>query len=211
MLSINIALFEKFGVRTVIMSYYGTTDQSFLLLSQLNRKLREMLDESYEGILNSMINNATCLLINREDEEWKLSLPWNLFKFRICLNSEEITKTFLLYINHINDRKGYYFNQHYMHSRLWIDSLEIDQKYVNILYPSLEILKSIEVIDYINNKFFEAQLKTIKHLNKAEVLTFKEIQLIASIYILITFYSKLMEIRFCYFQWINRRIGMIYT
>ena len=159
MLSTNIALFEKFGVRAVIMSYYGTTDQSFLLLSQLNRKLREMLDESYEGILNSMINNATCLLINREDNEWKLSIPWNLFKFRIYLNSEEITKTFLLHINNIKDRKGYYFNQHYMHSRLWIDSLEIDQKYVNILYPSLELLKSIEVIDYININIFEAQLK----------------------------------------------------
>ena len=39
MLSTNIALFEKFGVRAVLMSYYGTTDQSFLLLSQLNRKL----------------------------------------------------------------------------------------------------------------------------------------------------------------------------
>ena len=34
-----------------------------------------MLDESYEGILNSMINNTTNLLINSEDEEWKLSLP----------------------------------------------------------------------------------------------------------------------------------------
>ena len=211
MLSTNIALFEKFGVRSVLMSYYGTTDQSFLLLSQLNRKLREMLDESYEGILNSMINNATCLRIGNKDEEWKLSLPWNLFKFKILLDSEEVLNKFLLHINNINDRKGYHFNQHYMHSRLWIDSLEIDQKYVNILYPSLEILKSIEVVDYINNNLFEAQLKTIKHLNKAEVLTFKEIQLIASIYILITFYSELMEIRFCYFQCINRRIGMIYT
>ena len=117
-----------------------------------------MLDESYEGILNSMINNTTCLRIDCQDEQWKLSLPWNLFKFRIVLTSNEITKEFLLHINNINDRKGYYFNQHYMHSRLWIDSLEIDQKYVNILYPSLELLKSIEVIDYINN-IFEAQLK----------------------------------------------------
>ena len=150
MLSTNIALFEKFGVRAVIMSYYGTTDQSFLLLSQLNRKLREMFDESYEGILNSMINNTTCLRIDRQDEEWKLSLPWNLFKFRIILNSEEITKTFLLHINNINDRKGYYFNQHYMHSRLCIKFLEINHTYANILYPSIELLKSIEVYDYIN-------------------------------------------------------------
>ena len=162
MLSTNIALFEKFGVRAVIMSYYGTTDQSFLLLSQLNRKLREMLDESYEGILNSMINNTTCLRIDYEDEWWKLSLPWNLFKFKIRLDSEEKTNEFMLHINNINDRKGYYFNQHYMHSRLWIDYLEIYQKYVNILYPSLELLKSIEVIDYINNNIFEAKLKTIK-------------------------------------------------
>ena len=211
MLSTNIALFEKFGVRTVLMSYYGTTDQSFLLLSQLNRKLREMLDESYEGILNSMVSNTTCLRINNKDEEWRLSLPWNLFKFKIFLNTKEAISEFILHINNINDRKGYYFNQHYMHSRLWIDSLEINQKYVNILYSSLEILKSIEVIDYINNNIFKAQLKTIKHLNKAEVLIFKEILLIASIYILIIFYSELMEIRFCYFQCINRRIGMIYT
>ena len=150
MLSTNIELFEKFGVRTVLMSYYGTTDQSFLLLSQLNRKLREILDESYEGILNSMINNATCLLINREDEEWKLSLPWNLFKFKIFLNSKEAINEFILHISNINDRKGYYFNQHYMHSRLCIKFLEINHTYTNILYPSIELLKSIEVYDYIN-------------------------------------------------------------
>ena len=150
MLSTNIALFEKFGVRTVLMSYYGTTDQSFLLLSQLNRKLREMLDESYEGILNSMINNTTCLLIDCQDEEWKLSLPWNLFKFRIILNSKEAINEFILHINNIYDWKGYYFNQHYMHSRLCIDSLEVKHEYVNILYLSIELLKSIEVNDYIN-------------------------------------------------------------
>ena len=149
MLSTNIALFEKFGVRAVIMSYYGSTDQSFLLLSQLNRKLREMLDESYEGILNSMINNTTCLIIGRQGEEWKLSLPWNLFKFKIWLDSAEAIKTFIWYINSINDRKGYYFNQHYMHSRLCINSLEVNHQYANILYPSIELLKSIEVYDYI--------------------------------------------------------------
>ena len=44
-----------------------------------------------------------------------------------------------------------------------------------------------------------------------EVLTFKEIQLIDSIYILITFYSEFMEIKFCYFKCIYRRIGMLYT
>ena len=159
MMSTNITLFEKFGVRTVLLSYYGTTDQSFLLLSKLNRKLREMLDEFYEGILNSMIYNATYLRIDHKDEIWRLSLPWNLFKFKIYLNFEEITKTFLLHINNINDRKGYYFNQHYMHSRLCIDSLEVKHQYANILYPSIELLKSIEVIDYINKNIFETQLK----------------------------------------------------
>ena len=150
MLSTKIALFEKFGVRSVLMSYYDTTDKSFLLLSQLNRKLREMLDEFYEGILNSMINNASCIWIYRKGEEWKLSLPWNLFKFKICLDSKEIIKAFIWHINSINERKGYYFNQHYMHSRLCIDSLEVKHQYANILYPSIELLKSIEVYDYIN-------------------------------------------------------------
>ena len=61
MMSTRIDLVEKFGVCTVLMSYYGTTDQSFLLLSQINSKSREMLDMFYEEILNSMINNTTCL------------------------------------------------------------------------------------------------------------------------------------------------------
>ena len=80
-----------------------------------------------------------------------------------------------MHINNINDRKGYYFNQHYMHSRLCIDSLEIHQKYVNILYPSLELLKSIEVIDYINKKYniFETQLKQLSIKIKRNFFNFQ--------------------------------------
>ena len=62
-----------------------------------------------------------------------------------------------------------------MHSRLCIDSLEIHQKYVNILYPSLELLKSIEVIDYINKKYniFETQLKQLSIKIKRNFFNFQ--------------------------------------
>ena len=148
MMSTRIDLVEKFGVCTVLMSYYGTTDQSFLLLSQINSKSREMLDMFYEEILNSMINNTTCLWLDKNFRR-KRYLPWNLFKFKIMLDLEIKAKTFLQFLQDINDRKGYYFNQHFMHSRLWIESIEVKGKLVAILYPSLELLKTTEVSDYI--------------------------------------------------------------
>ena len=148
MMSTRIDLVEKFGVCTVLMSYYGTTDQSFLLLSQINSKSREMLDTFYEEILNSMINNTTCLWLDKKFKR-KLYLPWDLFIFKIILDSEIKANTFLQFLQDINDRKGYYFNQHFMHTRLWIEPIEIDDKLVAILYPSLELLKTTEVNDYI--------------------------------------------------------------
>ena len=65
------------------------------------------------------------------------------------LNSEIEANTFLQFLQDINDKKGYYFNQHFMHSRLWIESIEVKDKLVAILYPSLELLKTTEVSDYI--------------------------------------------------------------
>ena len=148
MMSTRIDLVEKFGVCTVLMSYYGTTDQSFLLLSQINSKSREMLDTFYEEILNSMINNTTCLWLDKNFKK-ELYLPWNLFKLKIMLDSDIKANIFLQFLQDINDKKGYYFNQHFMYTRLWIESIEVKDNLVAILYPSLELLKTTEVSDYI--------------------------------------------------------------
>ena len=148
MMSTRIDLVEKFGVCTVLMSYYGTTDQSFLLLSQINSKSREMLDMFYEEILNSMINNTTCLWLDKNFKK-ELYLPWNLFKLKIMLDSDIKANIFLQFLQDINDKKGYYFNQHFMHTRLWIESIEVKDNLVAILYPSLELLKTTDVSDYI--------------------------------------------------------------
>ena len=90
----GISLLEKFSTTTVIMPYYGPAHSSFLVLSKLNRKSREMLDQFYEEILNWMLKYAICLTIDDRREELLL-LPINLFKFLIFLNWDSTIKASL--------------------------------------------------------------------------------------------------------------------
>ena len=145
-----INLFEKFGVCTVLLPYYGTVDRSFLLLSQLNWRSRVMIDDYFEEILNWLIWNITLLKIDEEWQEKFLLLPSNLFKFEIILNWEELVNTFLSKIQSINDKKGYYFNEHFMHSRLYIELLRVKDNFVLKLFPHIDLLKTTEIIDCID-------------------------------------------------------------
>ena len=109
-----------------------------------------MLDGFYEEFLNWLIKNIICVTIDEEYHKNMIFLPWNLFRFEMILNWEALVNSFLELTENINRKKGFYFKEHYMHSRLCIDVLRTNESFVHALYPSLEILKAIEVIDYID-------------------------------------------------------------
>ena len=103
-----------------------------------------MLDEFYEGFLNWMIENLTCL---ESDDEEMLFPSLDLFKHTFYLNLQSRVDSFLKFIKNIDDQVGFYFKDHFMHKRLWIDSIFITTKFAKILYPSLELLKKTEVMN----------------------------------------------------------------
>ena len=145
MISLRAPLLEKFGIWTVVMSYFGKTHQSFILLSKLNKQSRAMLDKNYEAFLNSMIKNNVCLKFNRRTKS-TLYLPWDLFKYSICLFDENALNTFINVIQKIKDKNGYYFSKHFMHSRLCINEFIILSDLIENFYPKIEQLKTFEAI-----------------------------------------------------------------
>ena len=141
MMTSRVPLLEKFGVSFIVVSYFGSTHQGFLLLSKLNKRSRAMLDENYEAFLNSMIGNN----VSNKSLEW-LNLPWDLFKYNIVLRNNNALNRFIKMISNINDRNGFYFNEHFMHSRLWIEEFILSANLAEKVYPHLELLKSTEAI-----------------------------------------------------------------
>ena len=147
MMSSRVSLLEKFGVSFIVMSYFGYTHQSFLVLSQLSRRSRIMLDTYYEEFLNSMIgNNANFEKIINEELS---HLPWDLFRYSIILFTESCLQSFIDMIEKINDKSGYYFNENYMNNRLLVEKLLIDSDLVEMLHLNLELLKKTKAIKYI--------------------------------------------------------------
>ena len=152
MLSTSIPLLEKFGISWSILPYFGNADRSFLLLSQLSVKSREMLNSHYEAILNWLIETAAILKINNKDRAKMLFLPWNLFRFSINLSNESCADSFIKLLKWIDNQEGYHFNDKFMHSRLCIDKLEAGANFAEILYPLLELLKKTAIINCIKDK-----------------------------------------------------------
>ena len=158
MLSTRISLLERFGICSVLIPYYGSAHQSFLLLSKLSRNSREMLDSFYDEFMKLIDKNTICVTIDEKWHEKMLFLPWNLFRFEIIINWETLVNAFLKLVDNIHNKEGYFFQEHYMHSRLCIDALRLNEDFVQDLYHSLEIMKWIEVIDYIDRKYFKFYL-----------------------------------------------------
>ena len=52
MLSSHISLLKRFGKCSIIMTYFGAAHKSFLILTQLSRDAREMLDYNYDAFLD---------------------------------------------------------------------------------------------------------------------------------------------------------------
>ena len=141
----RISILEKFGVSSVIMSYYGPSHKSFLLLSRLSRKSRFMLDEFYDAVLNSFLESATVLTITEENSKM-MFLPSDLFRFVIYLEGEKMVEVFLKFIDNRQARKGYYFNTHFMHKRLCIWRIYVDPEIVECLLSYVDTFKSIKIL-----------------------------------------------------------------
>ena len=151
MLSSYIPLLERFGTSFTIMSYFGKTHRSFLLLSKLSRQSRSMLDQNLEEFLNSMIGNNTCLKIDEENKE-ALSLPWSLFGYKISFPTETNLDLLIKIIENIHNKIGYYFNGHFINQRLCFNgSISFRTNVVEKLYQNLELIKKTEVISYMDN------------------------------------------------------------
>ena len=146
----RIDLMEKFGVCSVVMSYYSWIHKSFLVLSQLNRGSREMLDINYDAFLNSMNGNILWLEVDEHNKEVFL-MPSSLFKLSFELNNADVLESFLVWIRNINDKEGYYFNQHFMHNRLWINQIWVDAILAETLYGDIDLIKATEVVKYAKN------------------------------------------------------------
>ena len=142
----QVRILEKFGVSSVIMPFFGYAHQSFLLLSRLNRGSRAMLDDFYREMVNWLFEWNTLVKVT-DDNIKTLFLPSDLFKFWIDLKYEWTMNKFIEFITMKHQHKGHYFNQHYMHERLWISTLFIRPVLIQKLIPFFDVLKSIKVIN----------------------------------------------------------------
>ena len=142
----QVQILEKFGVSSVVLPYLGYAHQSFLLLSRLSGRSRAMLNDFYREIINWLFEWNMC--ISTADHSSKmLYLPSDLFKFQIDLNYKEILKKFIEFISTRNQHIGHYFNEHYMHEKLWISTFYFRPEFIKELVPYIGIIKSIKLGD----------------------------------------------------------------
>ena len=57
----KIDLLERFGTCSEIIQFYGYAFKAFLLLTKLNKKTREMLDQNYDGIINCLLETRSLI------------------------------------------------------------------------------------------------------------------------------------------------------
>ena len=142
----QVQILEKFGVSSVILPYFGYTHQSFLLLSRLSRRSRAMFDDFYREIVNWLFEWN--MWVSTTDHNTKiLYLPSDLFKYSIDLNDKNILNEFVEFIKMRHQHIGHYFNEHYMHERLWITNFYIRPEFIQELVPYFDILNSIKLTD----------------------------------------------------------------
>ena len=139
----KIPMLSRFDAISHIMPYYGQTHGAFLLLSSLCSKTRNKLDEFYDEFVTLMKENW------RYIEKYQLArqfLPNDLFEASIDLSDQKGIDTFTEFIESLRDSKGWYFNSHYMHSKVKIrDPIQIDIGDIEKLDAYVDVLKSIKV------------------------------------------------------------------
>ena len=101
------------------------------------------------------------------DEKGKrLFLPSDLLEVTITLSNREQAMNFIKFIYDISQKKGYYFQSHYLHERIMIGSILISPDLISIIHPYVEVMKSIIVLKNYNYEFdTEADPKEISLLD----------------------------------------------
>ena len=141
----KIPMLSRFDAISHIMPFYGQTHRAFLLLSGLWKETREKLDEFYEEFVNHMKEYWILTDVDLWNYETLLPLPNDLFVVNIDCNYGRNSLYLLKFIENLRDSKGWYFNSHYMHSKIKIrDPIKV--KDMKILYAYADVLKSTQVI-----------------------------------------------------------------
>ena len=200
MQSSQVRILEKFGVSSVVMPYFGYAHQSFLLLSQLSKGSRAMLDDFYREIVNWLFELNILISIDDQNTE-AMFLPSDLFKFMIDLKNESILQEFIEFIRMKHQHKGHYFNAHYMHERLRISNLFIRPDLIQELVSDFDILNSTKIIDENNWKSTESNWNSCSIIDKFTIQDFKGFIVDESHFILPQYFidaSKLLDSEICW-------------
>ena len=87
--SYRIPILEKYSLMLKTLPYYSYTHKAWLLLSCFSLRSRENLKDNYKAFLNWMEKNLMQVWIKDKNIERRYSLPLDLFKFGIWIESEE--------------------------------------------------------------------------------------------------------------------------
>ena len=100
--SYRIPILEKYSLMLKTLPYYSYTHKALLLLSCFSQDSRKILKDNYKAFLNWMDSNLMQVEIKKKKIERRYSLPWDLFKFNITIESEEHATYFKEWIANIN-------------------------------------------------------------------------------------------------------------
>ena len=153
----KIPMLSRFDAISHIMPYYGKTHWAFLLLSGLCSETRRKLDEFYDEFVTLMTKYWILVEANSTYLRTDIFLPNDLFKVSISCRNQIAIESFINFIKNLRDSKGWYFNSHYMHSKIKIqDPIVVNIKFIKEIYAYIDVLKSTQVIlckkDYIASK-----------------------------------------------------------
>ena len=138
-------ILNKFSIISMIMQYFGMKHSFFLVLSRLWKNSRDKLNEWYSEFVKIDRNNILHLEISSDNiDKLLLLLPTDLFSFDIILNNREDGNKFIEFFEYLNERKGCYFNDHYMNERIFISTIFLSKVLVRMFDPYAEKMKSID-------------------------------------------------------------------
>ena len=100
--SYEIPILEKYSLVLKTLPYLSYTHNAWLLLSCFSPKSRKNLKDNYKAFLNWMEKNLMEVEIKEQNIKRRYSLPWDLFKFGIWIESEEHATYFKEWIANIN-------------------------------------------------------------------------------------------------------------
>ena len=84
---------------------------------------------------------------NQPNQSSYLFFPNDLFEASVDCKDQEIIYTLIKFIEDLRDSKGWYFNSHFMHSKVKIrDPILVNFDFFKKLYAYVDILKSTQVI-----------------------------------------------------------------